>query len=114
MIRGIILYLISTVSVLLLEPLGLLFGFWKKDYLVTVAISKDQTANVIMSVFMNLTLIKKWGYKFGNEDQTISYVIGRNYLDNSLTTFGKFWRWFLDTIEKEHTLNAVKQEENGR
>lgn len=108
-----ILFTISIICSIIFIPLGVLTGFWRKDYFLTSAISIDQTMNAIMSPLFNLILIKYKGYKFGNPDQTISYVIGRNYLDGTLTKFGSFWRWFLDTIDKEHTLKAVKNQEKA-
>ena len=111
MLRGVILFLVSVVCSIPLAPIGLISGFFKKDYLVNVAISIDQTMNVIMNPILNLIMIKDKNVKFGNPDQTISYVIGRNWIDNNLTNFGRFWRWFLDTIEVNHCLIAVIKEE---
>ena len=110
MFRGIILFTVSIVCSIIFIPLGVLTGFWKKDYFITVALSIDQTMNVVMSPLFNWILRKKNGFEFGNPDQTISYVIGRNYIDGTLTKFGSFWRLFLDTIEKDHCINAVINE----
>lgn len=114
MVRGIILFAISLVLTFVFAPIGLLFGFWQKDYLVNCALSIDQTGNVIMSKLFDKILLKRHQNHFGDPDQTISYVIGRNYIDNNLTPLGRAIRFILDFIEENHCLNAVLKEENGR
>jgi len=49
-------------------------------------------------------LVKK-GKHFGDEDETISSVLGRN-IDN-LTIAGKCLVWLLNTIEKDHVQKAI-------
>ena len=72
-------------------------------YFYTIAVSLDQYSNVTLYPVLNKFLIKGDNViLFGNEDDTISYVIGRNKYKNSLTKFGKFWAWFLDAVDKNH------------
>jgi len=109
-----ILYVISSLGQLMFEMIGVLTGMWTPGYFKNVAISKDQTLNVILAPLFNLIMFK-WSaipkIKFGNPDQTISYVLGRNSLDNNLNAFGRFWVLFLNKIEDNHTNIAVENEE---
>ena len=44
---------------------------------------------------------------FGNRDETISSVIGKNKQLNTLTTFGKNMDRILEFIETDHSLNSI-------
>jgi len=110
-------YLLVILAILLFiifAPIGwfvALFFKGRKDYFWRVALSIDQTGNVVCGKLFDLTLRKKEGYAFGEVDRTISYALGRNKIMNTLTKTGKALDWLLDIIDKEHTLNAVKSGE---
>ena len=110
-------YLLVILAILLFivfAPIGwfvALFFKGRKDYFWRVALSIDQTGNVVCGKLFDLTLRNPNGYSFGEVDRTISYALGRNKLMNTLTKTGKALVWLLDTIDKEHTLNAVKSGE---
>jgi hypothetical protein len=110
-------YLLVILAILLFiifAPIGwvvALFFKGRKDYFWRVALSIDQTGNVVCGKLFDLTLRTKDGYAFGEVDRTISYALGRNKLMNTLTKTGKALDWLLDIIDKEHTLNAVKSGE---
>jgi hypothetical protein len=110
-------YLLVILAILLFiifAPIGwvvALFFKGRKDYFWRVALSIDQTGNVVCGKLFDLTLRKPNGYSFGEVDRTISYALGRNKLMNTLTNTGKALDWLLDIIDKEHTLNAVKSGE---
>ena len=55
-------------------------------------------------------MIKKNGYKFGNEDVTISHVLGVNKLNKTLTWTGAALSWLLNTIEKDHVEKAIEND----
>lgn len=76
---------------------------WQKD----LAISKDRYGNVLCKYWANVTLIKKDGYKFGNGKETISSVIGKNVVRQSLTKMGRFWNSVLDKLETQHSLKSI-------
>lgn len=127
MIRGIILYFIAHGIGSLLKFWGFLFGVIVegKDYLVSSAIAEDQNLNVQLRVVLNKLLLKENGalstVKFGDTaDHTISYVIGKNYLEDTLNKHGRFWYWFLYYIDKPaqkyggHCIVAVAHEERSR
>jgi len=72
--------------------------------------SIDVFFNVIGADIMIDTLIKKGGYKFGNQKETISSVIGKNDRMGTLTRLGIFLRWLLDKIEEDHCKDAINDE----
>jgi hypothetical protein len=49
--------------------------------------------------------------KFGNEDETISGVIGKNKRLNTLTFAGRLLDKLLDTIDKNHSIDAIEEDE---
>jgi hypothetical protein len=56
----------------------------------------------------DLLLIKNENtYLFGNKKETISSVIGKNSLTNTLSTVGKALNAFLNFIDKNHSLNSI-------
>jgi len=125
MLRGLILYFIAGVIGSIIGIFGTIAGLIHKDrkkYFVDAAFAEDQNLNVKLRVLLNLTMLKYKGefadVKFGdNPDHTMSYVIGRNYLDKHLSRFGKFWYWFLYYVDKPaqkyggHCIVAVNHEE---
>jgi len=83
------------------------------QYLREVALSIDQLGNVICSDLFDITLINKNGYKFGNPDETISGVIGKNQKLKTLTFIGKGLNKILNIIEKDHSINAIEEDEKN-
>jgi 8-oxo-dGTP diphosphatase len=112
--RGFILLLIALILSVVLLPVGFAFQLIVtsskslNSYLFTIAKSIDQLGNVICAEFFNYILIKKNGYNFGNEDVTISHVLGINKRFNNLTYIGKVLSWLLNTIEKDHLEKAIE------
>lgn len=113
---GFILLVVSIISSICLGWLGFLFALrwtFKKGkmnaYFRECAVSIDQTMNVVMSPAFNCLMIKKEGHKFGDRDETISSVFGRNQVSKTLTRFGRFWNRFLNKLEKDHSINSIGQ-----
>ena len=109
-----LLVVLACVLFIIFAPIGWVVAFFfkgRKDYFWRIALSIDQTGNVVCGKLFDLTLRTKDGYPFGEVDRTISYALGRNKLMNTLTKTGKALDWLLDIIDKEHTLNAVKSGE---
>jgi hypothetical protein len=81
---GFFLNIIAGISLWLLRRIGWVYGaLTTKDfnkYNRDIALAKDQLGNVILAPLLNKLLITKAGYKFGNRKETISGVIGKNYL----------------------------------
>jgi hypothetical protein len=114
--RGFILLLIALILSVILIPVGFAFQLIVtssrslNSYLFTIAKSIDQLGNVVCEHLFNVTLIKKNGYKFGNEDVTISHVLGMNEKTNTLSFAGKLLAWLLNTIDKDHNQKAIEYE----
>ena len=114
--RGFILLIIALLLSVVLLPIGFAFQvvttLFKSinRYLFTIAKSIDQLGNVVCADLFNTTLIKKGGYTFGNEDVTISHVLGVNKKINTLTFTGKLLANFLNLIDKQHVEKAIEYE----
>lgn len=114
--RGFVLLIVAIVLAIIILPIG--FGYQiisslfraVNEYLFKVAKSIDQLGNVVCMDLFNDTLIKKGGYRFGNEDVTISHVLGMNEKKNKLSTLGKVLAWILNTIDKDHNRKAIEYE----
>ncbi len=78
-------------------------------YFIEVALALDNTGNVMMQHLLNDTLLIKNQdtYLFGNKKETISSVIGKNSLTNTLSSLGKALNAFLNFIDKDHSLNSI-------
>jgi hypothetical protein len=78
-------------------------------YFIEVALALDNAGNVIMQHLLNDTLLIKTPntYQFGNKKETISSVIGKNHLTNTLSPLGRALNSFLNFIDKDHSLNSI-------
>ena len=112
--RGFILLIIAIAISVIIIPIGFSYQIISSlfralnEYLFKVAKSIDQLGNVVCRDLFNDTLIKKGGYRFGNEDRTISHVLGMNEKTNKLSTLGKGLAWILNTIDKDHNRKAIE------
>ena len=114
---GLLLFCISIILLLITGPLGFIYGIFHSlftqvfsgigEFLLKIAISIDQLGNVLMQHLLNLLWIKKNGYRFGNRDETISSVLGKNKQNATLTGFGKVIDKILDIIDPDHSLNSI-------
>ena len=114
---GLIVLIVSSILLYLLLPIVSIFMILK--YLFTgdkrmlavwfwrTAKAIDIFANVNGAEFFNSIFITDGGYKFGNPQETISSVIGKNQRDNTLSIAGKILRWMLDKISDDHCLNSI-------
>jgi hypothetical protein len=117
--KSFLLFCIAIVLLIFTTPIGffyailrqLIFGKLKtlSVFFLEVAISIDNTGNVIMQYLLNdLLLIKRpTTYYFGNKKETISSVIGKNSLTNTLSPLGKALNAFLNWIDKDHSFNSI-------
>lgn len=122
-IGNIILFIIAVVlSPLLL--IGMVYGLWSLlwkrrfrdawyrigDYFYRAAVSIDQLGNAMCCELFNRTLIKEGGYSFGNVDETISSVLGKNKQTNTLSLLGRLLDKLLHILDDNHTLNSIEDE----
>lgn len=114
---GMLLLFISIILFLITIPIGFLYGliytFFTKsirgigDFSLKISISLDQMGNVIMQHLLNEIMILKGGYKFGNRDETISSVLGKNLETQTLSKLGNALNSLLDYLEAGHSLNSI-------
>lgn len=106
---GIILFLISYLLFLPITIFNAL-NVKKKGYFKDTAINIDRFANREFRFSLNKYLIfEKSPDRFGNIEETISSVLGKNQLSNNLTKFGKSIAWVLDKIEKNHCVKSINK-----
>ena len=117
--KSFLLFCIAIVLLITTAPIGffyallrqLFFGKLKtlSEFFLEVAISIDNTGNVMMQYLLNdLLLIKRpTTYYFGNKKETISIVIGKNSLTNTLSPLGNTLNAFLNWIDKDHSFNSI-------
>ena len=121
---GFILFIISIILLIPSFPIGITYALFSilfskystriknKElnlYFRKLAIAVDQFGNVLMGPLFNKILITKDSkHKFGNVDETISSVLGKNKLDNTLTKLGKWLANFLNKREKDHVEKAIE------
>jgi hypothetical protein len=74
-----------------------------------LALSIDQFGNASSATILNFLLRKKGGIDFGDEDDSVSYVIGRNYYHGTLTFIGKIIRLILHLIDRNHVQKAISK-----
>lgn len=99
---------------IILFPIGFLFSMFypgRKKYIYNIALGIDQLGNVVCAKLFNFFLIDITGHKFGNEDETISGVIGKNKRTNTLTGLGIALDYILELIDKNHTAKAIEEDE---
>lgn len=120
---GFLLFIISVILTILTVPLGALYTLIKfsfklkfialfkiiNAYFYKIALSLDQLGNVSMQYILNDLLITKEGYKFGDEDETISSVLGKNEKLDTLTKTGIFLNTILNRIDPDHSLNSIEE-----
>jgi len=122
---GILLFIAAVILNLILLPVALIWGvvesFWQRGlgsalkrinkYFFDLAISLDQFGNVVCKELLNDALIKSSSpYKFGNPDETISSVLGKNKREGHLLKIGKAVDYTLDKLDENHSIKSIEQE----
>lgn len=121
---GFVLFLIAVILSILTVPFGMVYTIIKlsfrlkfgvlfrvsNGYFYRFALAIDQMGNVAMQdVFNDILISKESKNKFGNEDETISSVLGKNEKDNTLSRLGKMLVKILNFIDPNHALNSIEQ-----
>ncbi len=119
---GVILLLVSFILGSVLLPFGFLWFVFKSWYKQTFkggvsrisdqsrdcAVSIDRTFNVLCEDLFNDILITKEGYKFGNGKETISSVVGKNKVKDTLSYMGKILDSILDWLDENHSIKSIE------
>ena len=118
-IKSFLLFGIAFVLVVTTTPIGFLYALLRQlfigkikilqIYFIEVALALDNAGNVIMQHLLNdiLLIANQHTYLFGNKKETISSVIGKNHLTNTLSPPGKALNAFLNFIDKDHSFNSI-------
>ena len=118
-IKSFLLFGIAIVLLVTTTPIGFVYALVRQlfvgkiktlqIYFIEVALALDNAGNVIMQHLLNDTLLinNTNTYQFGNKKETISSVIGKNHLANTLSPLGKALNSFLNFIDKDHSLNSI-------
>jgi hypothetical protein len=119
---GLILFLVSTFLAGVIYPIGFVYSIvltlfksgYKNldDYLFRCALATDQHANSFLAKLFNDIMIKTGGHKFGNPDETISSVLGKNKLMGKLSYFGKVLDFILHLLDNNHSIKSIEHDEN--
>lgn len=102
-----ILFIIAYVLYLPLTLVNWLFVKEKSGYFKSSAVNLDKFGNREFRTLFNKVLINDGGYRFGNIEETISSVLGKNQLTGTLTKCGLILVWVLDKIENDHALKSI-------
>lgn len=104
-----ILFVIAYVLYLPLTVVNWLFVKEKSGYFKSSAVNLDKFGNREFRTLFNKTLINDKGYRFGNIEETISSVLGKNQLTGTLTCTGKVLVWVLDKIDNNHAIKSINE-----
>ncbi|NHN26744.1 hypothetical protein FIA58_013750 [Flavobacterium jejuense] len=110
---GIILYIIATILWIIITPINWVIVTIKNglsnEYFLETAIDLDKFGNRNFRTFLNVTMRIEKGYAFGNVNETISSCLGKNQRDKTLSWFGKFICFILDSIDKNHCKKSIHE-----
>ena len=114
---GLLLYIVAIILLVPLTIVNLLAVIYKygfkfstfNGYFHETAIDIDKFGNRNFRTFLNATMKKKGGYMFGNVNETISSVLGKNQRDGTLTLFGKLVCNILNFLDKNHCEKSIKE-----
>jgi 8-oxo-dGTP diphosphatase len=115
---GFILSLTAVILFMVFAPFGIAYQVITdlrglNKYFFDIAVCIDQAGNVVCRKLLNLVMIKSGGHRFGNPDETISSVIGKNRESSHLTWCGFGLYYLLNKIEKNHSEKAVEEDEQA-
>jgi hypothetical protein len=114
-----LLFCVALLLVITTAPIGFLYAIIRQAfsskskslnvYFIEVALVLDEVGNVTMQHLLNdiLLITSPATYYFGNKSETISSVIGKNSLTNTLSPLGRALNSFLNFLDKDHSLNSI-------
>ena len=73
----------------------------------SLALWLDQIGNAVCRDMFNRLLIEEEGYKFGKVQETISSVLGKNQMLDTLSLWGWILVSILELFEEEHCLKSI-------
>ena len=106
-----ILWLIISIVPAIILELSTLSYKKLNIWLLDIAISIDQLINVLGRHMWNKLFSKGGVHHFGNPDETVSSVLGKNKLSGTLTKFGQWIADNLNMFQKNHVENSIETDE---
>ena len=129
LIKSLVLFLVAGALSVVLLPLGILWtvgeilvrifsssqkksAFAKSIWFLTatlhsLALWLDQIGNAVCRDMFNRLLIEEDGYKFGKVQETISSVLGKNQMLDTLSLWGWILVSILELFEEDHCLKSI-------
>lgn len=115
---GYLLFLVARTIVILGMPFGVIYTVVRRvilkkaktlgGYYVDMAYLYDVLVNVCYGDFLN-DVLKKWdAYQYGDKEDSISLVLGRNKALQRLTRFEKWVADQLNKLDKDHVEKAAQ------
>ncbi len=114
-----LLFCVALLLVITTAPIGFIYALIRQTcsskakslnvYFIEVALVLDEVGNVTMQHLLNdiLLINDVQTYYFGNKNETISSVIGKNSITNTLSPLGRILNSFLNFLDKDHSLNSI-------
>ena len=129
LIKSLVLFLIAGALSVVLLPLGIIWtvgeilvrifsseqkksAFAKSLWFLTatlhsLALWLDQIGNAVCRDLFNRLLIEEDGYKFGKVQETISSVLGKNQMLDTLSLWGRILVSILELFEEDHCIKSI-------
>lgn len=83
----------------------------KNSYFLNLLISLDQFVNVALSPLLS-KMLKEGGYEFGNPDETLSSVFGKNVESDTCKACKFICKYILHPLDKNHCRNSIEIDNN--
>lgn len=129
LIKSLVLFWVAGALSVVLLPLGIIWtvgeiivrifsssqkksAFTKSIWFLTVtlhslALGLDQIGNAVCRDMFNRLLIEEDGYKFGKVQETISSVLGKNQMLDTLSLWGRILVSILELFEEDHCIKSI-------
>lgn len=129
LIKSLVLFWVAGILSVILLPLGIIWtvgeiivriftssqkksAFSKSIWFLTatlhsLALGLDQIGNAVCRDMFNRLLIEQDGYKFGKVQETISSVLGKNQMLDTLSLWGWILVSILELFEEEHCIKSI-------
>lgn len=113
-------YFVGLISIVVMLVYYIVSIKWKTgagklaDWFENMALSNDQHGNVVNAVTFDLIFSKKGAMKYGNPDDTVSYVLARNFYKGKLTFWGRLLKGILNAIDHKDGGHMITAIENKR
>ena len=129
LIKSLVLFWVAGILSVILLPLGIIWtvgeilvrifsssqkksAFTKSIWFLTatlhsLALWLDQIGNAVCRDMFNRILIEQDGYKFGKVQETISSVLGKNQMLDTLSLWGWILVSILELFEEDHCIKSI-------